>query len=125
MTSINSFLKNLIDFKEDYIRLSKEIDCKKAVLQSIIEKKMCLREQQTEKMEKILTAKEKTVKSAIDQDNLAQRNESVKDKFNYLNKDLKQRAENISESKNRMLKNLGMKLNIEPLIEDNWDVKVN
>lgn len=121
---MNPLPTKLLQLKHEFNRLNDEISAQMNELQSIeIEQTQTLNDINKKELELAGLVKELNVK-LINKDVLAQRNGVVRDKFNTLDVELQEDAENVSDEKKLFLQHLGIRMHLKEVSSSIWEIKV-
>ena len=121
---MNPLPSMLLQLKLEFNRLNDEINGQLNNLQSIEnEQKQTLNDINKREVELADLVKELNVKLS-NKDGLAKRNGVVRDKFNTLDVELQEDAENVAEEKKLFLQHLGIRMHIKEVTSSVWEIKV-
>lgn len=123
-STMNPLPTKLLQLKHEFNRLNDEISAQVNELQSIEnEQAQTLNDINKKELELKGLVKEMNVK-LINKDVLSQRNGVVRDKFNTLDVELQEDAENVSDEKKLFLQHLGIRIHLKEVSLSVWELKV-
>lgn len=121
---MNPLPSKLLQLKHEFNRLNDEIRVQENELQSIENQQtQTLNDINKKELELAGIVKELNVK-LNNKDILAQRNGVVRDKFNSLDMELQEDAENVNEEKKLFLQHLGIRMHMKEVSLTVWEIKV-
>lgn len=122
---MNPLPSKLLQLKNEINRLDNEISEQIENLLSIENKQtQTLNDINKKELELAELIKDWNIKQSK-KDGLSQRNGVVRDKFNSLDEELQEDAESISDEKKQYLQNLGIRMHIEEVSSNVWEIKVS
>lgn len=122
---MNPLPSKLLQLKHEFNRLNDEISVQISNLHDIDnEQNQASNDIKKRELELSELVKETNIQLS-NKDGLAKRNDVVRDKFNIIDVELQEDAENISEERKQFLQHLGIRMQIKEVTSSVWEIKVS